>query len=135
MITISLLLSAGALVLLLPTLSDFLSLARLAFGYRRLSIRIRQSPRLLFLVPAHNEELLIQSCLGSLTRLAYPAERFNILVIADNCTDRTAELTRRAGVRCLERIDPSRRGKPYAIAWAVAQLQLVALDAVVIVDG
>jgi len=90
---------------------------------------------LLFLVPAHNEELLIQSCLGSLTRLAYPTERFDILVVADNCTDRTAELARQAGVRCLERQDPSRRGKPYAIVWALSQLPLGGIDAVVIVDA
>jgi len=135
MIAFSLVLTAGALVLLLPLLSDLLSLARIAFGRQTLRGGTPELPRLLFLVPAHNEELLILSCLGSLTRLEYPADRLDILVVADNCTDRTAELVRQARVRCLERMDSDLRGKPHALRWAVQGLPLDKLDAVVIVDA
>jgi 1,2-diacylglycerol 3-beta-glucosyltransferase len=135
MIALSLLLAAGAFVLLLPSLSDLLSLARIALGRQTPRARAREMPRLLFLVPAHNEELLILSCLDSLTRLRYPADRFDILVVADNCIDRTAELARQAGVRCLERTNPDLRGKPHALLWAVQGLALDRLDGVVIVDA
>ena len=135
MIVLSLFLGAGALVLLLPTLSDLVSLTRVAFGRRQPPSRARDLPRLLFLIPAHNEELLIQSCLASLARLDYPANRFDILVVADNCTDRTSQIVQQAGVRCLQRSNPELRGKPHALAWAVSHVPLHELEAVVIVDA
>ena len=67
--------------------------------------------------------------------LDYPAERHQIIVVADNCTDATAQVARDAGVTVWERHDAVRRGKPYAIAWAVEQLDLVANDGVVIIDA
>jgi len=135
MIALSLLLAAGALALLLPLLSDLLSLAGIVLGRQTARGGARALPRLLFLVPAHNEELLILSCLDSLTRLEYPADRFDILVVADNCTDRTAELVRQARVPCLERTNTDLRGKPQALRWAVQRLPLDKLDAVVILDA
>jgi cellulose synthase/poly-beta-1,6-N-acetylglucosamine synthase-like glycosyltransferase len=134
MMVLGILVGAAAFVLLLPTLSDLVSLARIVSSRQR-GDRSRELPRLLFLVPAHNEELLIQSCLASVAQLDYPRDRFDILVVADNCTDRTVEIVRRAGVRCLERTDTRHRGKPHALAWAVAQLRLSEFDGVVIVDG
>jgi len=122
MLVLSLFLGAGAFVLLLPTLSDLMSLTRIALGRRQPPSRSRDLPRLLFLIPAHNEELLIQSCLASLARLDYPASRFDVLVIADNCTDRTSQIVQQAGVQCLQRSNPKLRGKAHALAWAVSQL-------------
>ena len=127
-------------VLLLPTVSDLAAIARMGAGRRR---RRRDPvrhggdtrPRLLFLVPAHDEELLIDSCLRSLMSLRYPADRMTVVVIADNCADRTADLARDAGARCLERRSTDRRGKPWAIAWALEQLDLNDHDAIVIVDA
>jgi cellulose synthase/poly-beta-1,6-N-acetylglucosamine synthase-like glycosyltransferase len=56
-------------------------------------------------------------------------------VVADNCTDRTADLARGAGLECIERTDPVKRGKPFAIEWALRELGLDGVDAVVIVDA
>ena len=72
------------------------------------------------LVPAHNEELLIGKTLTSLARLDYPAERYAVHIIADNCTDGTAAIARAAGgnVTVHERVDLEQRGKGYALAWA-----------------
>ena len=64
MIALSLLLAAGALALLLPLLSDLLSLAGIVLGRQTARGGARALPRLLFLVPAHNEELLILSLPG-----------------------------------------------------------------------
>jgi 1,2-diacylglycerol 3-beta-glucosyltransferase len=136
MVALTVLLGILAAVLLLPTASDVISLARSALGHRP----PRPSspgdvPRLLFLVPAHNEEFLIASCVRSLVQLAYPETHFRVMVIADNCTDRTADLARDAGARCLERQDPARPGKPRAIAWALEQASLQDYDGVVIIDA
>jgi len=136
MIVVTAALALAAIVLLLPSVSDFISVVRAA--RRRAVKRAPQSaqpPHLLFLVPAHNEELLISSCLRALLEQRYPVDRRTIAVIADNCTDATVELTRRAGVLCLERQDQALTGKPYALAWALEQLDFVRCDAVVIVDA
>ena len=127
-------------MLLLPTISDVVTLVRLAIRRPRDTnpsgtTNAASPPNLLFLVPAHDEELLIEACLRSLTRLRYPAERMTIVVVADNCTDRTADLARRMGVRCLERHDVEQRGKPWAIAWALDRLALGDHQAIVIVDA
>lgn len=135
MIVVSVLLGLLATVLLLPTLSDLVSLARVGTRKPAPAPRPARLPRLLFLVPAHNEELLLPACLDSLRRLRYPAQSMDIVVVADNCSDRTADIARDAGARCLVRVAPADAGKPRAIAWAIAQLRLSDCDAVVIVDA
>jgi len=136
MIGVTLLVGFLAAVLLLPTVSDLISLLRVLLGHRRNVLRPAvEPPRLLFLVPAHNEELLIESCVQSLMRLRYPATQRSAVVIADNCTDRTAELARAAGAQCLERHDRQLPGKPRAIAWALSRLPVKEFDTVIIIDA
>jgi cellulose synthase/poly-beta-1,6-N-acetylglucosamine synthase-like glycosyltransferase len=122
-------------ILLLPTVSDVVSLARLPFVRRPRRASPTRLPGLLFLVPAHNEEVLLGSCLQALARQTYPTDRMDIVVIADNSSDRTAEVARAAGVRCREREDPDHPGKPHAIAWALEREDVSTYDAVVIVDA
>lgn len=124
-----------AAVLLLPTASDIISIVRRTGSFRKLPKALATRPRLLFLVPAHNEELLIGRCLQSLLALRYPRSDCEIVVIADNCTDTTASIVRAHDVRCMERRDAVKAGKPYAIAWAITMLDLSDFDAVVIVDA
>ncbi|MGH7521341.1 MAG: glycosyltransferase family 2 protein [Gemmatimonadales bacterium] len=138
MIILSVVVGFVAVVLLLPTVSDLVSIVQLPRRSppRRPARRVSaEPPRLLFLVPAHDEELMIESCVRSLMDLRYPAGRFHAVVIADNCTDRTAELARAAGAQCLERQDPKSPGKPRAIAWALQQLPVNDFDAVIIIDA
>lgn len=78
--------------------------------------------RFVVIVPAHNEEMSIQGTLNSLRALDYPKGRFHILVVADNCDDRTAELSHQHGVEVLERRDTSKRGKGYALRFAFSEL-------------
>jgi cellulose synthase/poly-beta-1,6-N-acetylglucosamine synthase-like glycosyltransferase len=141
MIVLSVALGLLAVVLLLPALSDALSLIRV-IGHRqpRQPREPPAAPRFLMLVPAHDEELLLPACLKSLRRLEFPAARVDIVVIADNCRDRTADIARAAGVQCLERNEPQDPGKPRAIAWALGEggagrLPVHGYDAIVIVDA
>lgn len=92
-------------------------------------------PRLVLLVPAHNEEILVTQCVRSLVQMDYPSHLRRIIVIADNSTDGTARLAREAGAECLERRDSERRGKPHALAWAIRQIPLSDFDACVVVDA
>jgi 1,2-diacylglycerol 3-beta-glucosyltransferase len=88
----------------------------------------------LVLVPAHNEEKVIGRTLASVAALDYPPEQFEVIVVADNCDDATADVVRATGTRVIERRDPDRRGKGYALAWALETLDLKH-DAVVIIDA
>jgi glycosyltransferase involved in cell wall biosynthesis len=91
--------------------------------------------RLTVVVPAHNEEQVIGRTLDSLRRLDYPADLLTIHVVADNCTDATAELVRAAGIEVHERTAPDAPGKGPALQWVLARLRDTPADAVVFVDG
>lgn len=88
------------------------------------------------IVPAHNEVAVLARILTSLSRLDWPKDRHQIVVVADNCTDRTAALARSHGARVLERNDPERRGKGYALDFAFkASRARGSADAVVVIDA
>lgn len=93
--------------------------------------------RFLILVPAHNEERLLPSLLANLRQLDYPQSLYQVHVVADNCTDRTAELAHSAGATAHERVDDQQRGKGYALQWLMQQLWASAEphDAVLILDA
>ncbi len=84
------------------------------------------------LIPAHNEELVLADTLDALKNELADGDR--IWVIADNCDDATADIARRSQVGVFERHDPQRRGKGFALDFAVRQLG-EDCDTVVIVDA
>jgi 1,2-diacylglycerol 3-beta-glucosyltransferase len=87
-------------------------------------------------VPAHDEEAMLPLLLDALARLTYPKELYDIIVVADNCHDRTAGIADARGARVLERTDPERRGKGYALSWAFGGLLKEGRhDAFVILDA
>lgn len=88
-------------------------------------------------VPAHNEAKIISKTIYSLTGLVYPKNNYDIYVIADNCTDNTASLSRSLGVTVLERTNVDKRGKGYALRWAFDQIlgYKEAYDAIIVIDA
>jgi 1,2-diacylglycerol 3-beta-glucosyltransferase len=87
-------------------------------------------------VPAHDEELMVADTVRSLLALDYPRDRFRVVVVADNSTDSTAARARAAGAMVLERTDPERRGKGYALDFAFRRLAAEGrADAFVVVDA
>lgn len=95
--------------------------------------------RLLIVIPAHDEQDGINETVRSCLACDYPRELFDVLVIADNCTDGTAAVAARAGARVFERVDETRRSKGYAIEDLVDRLresgEWAGLDALVIIDA
>ena len=134
MFPLGLVVLAVSTVVALPAIADFAMLLR-GLGRRRPEPP-RQDPQpLVFIVPAHDEEMLVQRAVRSLLAQDYPRELLTVAVIADNCTDRTAELAREAGAMVLERSSATDRGKGHAIKWALENLPLERWAAVVIVDA
>jgi cellulose synthase/poly-beta-1,6-N-acetylglucosamine synthase-like glycosyltransferase len=91
------------------------------------------SVRCAVLVPAHDEQLVLARTLFELKRQLHSRDR--LIVIADNCTDGTADVARAGGAEVLERRDPDRRGKGYALDFGVRALAADPPDAVVVVDA
>ncbi len=89
-------------------------------------------PSLAVLVPAHNEEAGIARTLVAV--LAQLAAGDRLLVVADNCSDATADAARAAGAEVIER-SSELRGKGYALAHGIDHLGAMPPGAVVIVDA
>ena len=68
-----------------------------------------------FLLAAHNEEVVFPDLLRSIAELDYPDDKYAVFVLADGCTDRTAELAREHGATVFERHDGGGRGKGFAV--------------------
>lgn len=87
------------------------------------------------LIPAHNEENSISATLQSCGELNYPKEKYKVFVIADNCTDRTADIVRQNGATCFERFDEEKKGKGFALEWGFKQILPEGYDALVVLDA
>lgn len=86
-------------------------------------------------IPAHNEEDVISLVLNSCAELDYPKDCYKVFVIADNCSDRTAEVAMMNGAVCLKRYDERHEGKGFALAWAFDRILPEGHDGVVVVDA
>ena len=78
--------------------------------------------RFLVLVPAHNEEKVIGDIIQNLNDMDYPKELYDFYIIADNCTDNTAEVARNLGAKVIETRKESEdapTGKPIALKKAL----------------
>lgn len=75
------------------------------------------------LICARNEEAVIADLLGSLRGQTYPQEKLKVFVMADNCTDATAQIARNAGATVYERFDTERVGKGYALEALLADIE------------
>jgi cellulose synthase/poly-beta-1,6-N-acetylglucosamine synthase-like glycosyltransferase len=91
-------------------------------------------PSMLVLVPAHDEESIIERCVTALVSQDYPGDR-SVVVIADNCRDHTASLAREAGAAVLCRTDRLACGKGHALNWALQRLQDGVEDIVMFIDA
>jgi cellulose synthase/poly-beta-1,6-N-acetylglucosamine synthase-like glycosyltransferase len=96
-------------------------------------VRPEQRPSAAIVVPAHNEEAGIASTLAALKAELRPGDR--LVVVADNCSDKTVCLARSAGVEVVERQNPFLRGKGYALSAGMRHLQHAPCPFVLIVDA
>ncbi|MCH4054034.1 MAG: glycosyltransferase family 2 protein [Atopobiaceae bacterium] len=94
-------------------------------GYRRGEVVLPDAQRLhryAFFVAAHNEEEVIGSLVRSMLSQGYPRELFDVFVVADACTDATAERAREAGAIVYERYDLARKGKSWVMDYGFRKI-------------
>lgn len=91
-------------------------------------VKIKEKPlkedkqhRFMTIIPAHNEEKVVVNLIESLKKLDYPKDLYDIYVIADNCTDKTAEVAKKAGAIVYDRFDEAHKTKGHALQWFLAQ--------------
>ncbi|MGH7380642.1 MAG: glycosyltransferase family 2 protein [Candidatus Methylomirabilales bacterium] len=121
----------------LLTLIVLYQLAIIVLGFltkERLARSLCARTRFAIIIPAHNEECTVAQAVSSLLESDYAAKLRDIFVIADNCTDRTAEVARQSGALCLERTDP-KKGKGYTLQWTLERIPKDRYDAFVFLDA
>ena len=75
------------------------------------------------LISARNEANVIGNLIKSINRQTYPAELIDVFVVADNCTDNTAEAAREKGAYVYERFNDELVGKGYALDWLLDKIK------------
>ena len=99
---------------------------------RQASTSCHACDTLAVLIPAHNEALVLGRTLQTLMPTLPPGSR--VVVVADNCTDATAEIARQHGAEGVERRS-EQRGKGYALQFGLAYLATDPPAAVVFLDA
>jgi len=90
-------------------------------------------PGITVIMPAHNEGKRIAPIIAKLLPQLVDGDR--LFVVADNCSDDTAAVARGAGAEVIERVDPDRRGKGYALDFGRNHLRRSPPDCVVVLDA
>ena len=75
--------------------------------------------RFAVIIAARNEELVIGQLVKSIKSQNYPKKLVDIFVVADNCTDETASVARKAGAIVRERFNKVQVGKGYALDYMI----------------
>ncbi|MCL6730127.1 glycosyltransferase family 2 protein [Sphingomonas hankyongi] len=91
------------------------------------------APPFAVLVPAHDEALGIEETVAAIRAELRPDD--HLLVVADNCSDDTANLARRSGACVVERDDANHRGKGFALAFGRDELADVQPAVVIVIDA
>jgi cellulose synthase/poly-beta-1,6-N-acetylglucosamine synthase-like glycosyltransferase len=90
-------------------------------------------PRIGVLVPAHNESAALTPTIENVK--SQLRERDRLLVVADNCSDDTSAIAAALGVEVIERRDPLRIGKGYALDFGLNHFLRDPPEVLVIVDA
>lgn len=91
------------------------------------------------LIAARNEAAVLPFLLDSLRNQDYPAELYQVFVVADNCTDRTAVVAEEGGAVVFRRHNSQKVGKGYALHFLLDQIDrtcgLDSFDAFLVFDA
>lgn len=100
------------------TFAYFYQIVYILITWRRGVVKLpkaQKNHRYAFFIAAHNEESVIANLVQSIKGQKYPQELLDVFVVADACTDETAETARKAGAIVYERNDLARKGKSWVL--------------------
>jgi len=124
-------------ILLLFVVVYYISISFFGFIYKKETYTADPQNVFAVIIPAYNEEGVIGALVENCKELYYPKEMYDTFVVADNCTDNTAQVAAEAGATVWRRFNDQERGKGYALEWAFNRLYSLQkkYDAVVIIDA
>lgn len=128
-------LHAFGMYAVLLVVAGLLTARRAARGTGAATSAATPLPRIAAIVVAHDEERVVDHSVKSLVSQDYPRDRFDVIVVADHCTDGTARVAREAGATVVERSSGQAEGKPAAVAFGVHEAAALGVDAVAIFDA
>lgn len=128
----------GFILFLCYSYQIFYTIVPFSLKPRRHKMPIKMN-NIAILIAARNEEAVIGNLLDSINSQDYPSEHLRTIVIADNCTDNTASLSRERGATVFERFNQEKVGKGYALDFAIDKLRESAeweqIDGVIVLDA
>lgn len=133
MIFLEIILSGLVFVMLVPVTVLFVQVLMALSPYPYPAMPTGRRPTIAVVVPAHDEQSGIADTLATIERQLVTSDR--LIVVADNCTDDTAAVARESGAEVIERKDEKRRGKGYALDFAVRFLARNPPEVVIIIDA
>ncbi len=89
---------------------------------KRRKFQARKLCRYAVLIAARNEQAVIGQLLDSIRQQDYPAELVDVYVVADNCTDSTAQVAAEHGAAVYQRQNKVQVGKGYALGFLLERL-------------
>ncbi len=92
---------------------------QLGFFATRQFPKAKKQHKYAIMIAARNEAVVIANLIESINSQDYPSELITVFVVADNCTDKTAQIARKHGAVCYERRDEEHRTKGYALEFLV----------------
>ncbi len=96
----------------------YLAISFFSFSVKKSKALSLKNHKFAVLIAAHNEEKVISGIIESLKKQNYPKDFYDIFVIADNCTDKTAEISKSLGAKVIERENNVKKGKGFALEYA-----------------
>ena len=121
------------LLTLVPVSVVFVQVFMALPTYRHPTMPAGRRPSVAVVIPAHDEASGIAETLATIRKQLITGDR--LIVVADNCTDDTAAVACAGGAEVIERKDEERRGKGYALDFAVRFLERKPPEVVIVIDA
>jgi cellulose synthase/poly-beta-1,6-N-acetylglucosamine synthase-like glycosyltransferase len=129
----------SALILLLPITVLFIECIAALLPNKKLAQdrvklgNLAPRPKVAVLIAAHNEEIVIGGTISTI--IPQLSDRDQLIVIADNCSDRTATIAGSFNITVLERQNLQQKGKGYALDYGLQSIQHNPYDVVIVLDA
>lgn len=128
----------GFILFLCYSYQIFYTIVPFSIKARRHKTPIKMN-KIAILIAARNEEAVIGNLLDSINAQDYDKNLLRAVVVADNCTDNTASLSRERGATVFERFNKEKVGKGYALDFAIDNLrengEWEEIDGVIVLDA
>lgn len=121
------------LFFLVEVVAAFINYKKYSFDVVSFTPNLSLTSKVVFLIPAHNEEDVIAATLQSICPQVRDGDE--VVVIADNCTDSTKAVAEAYNVSVVERVDEQNKGKGFALDFAISHIEEKDYDVIVMIDA